>query len=75
MSWGPGFVITIVAIVLFAGILKEYMRNRREEEDPKRDEEWRSTLARLEELEERVRVLERIVTDPRDHLKREINRL
>ncbi len=75
MSWGPGFVITIVAIVLFAGILKEYMRNRRDEEDPKRDEEWHSTLARLEELEERVRVLERIVTDPRDHLKREINRL
>ncbi|MEJ2602124.1 MAG: hypothetical protein P8172_02320 [Gammaproteobacteria bacterium] len=75
MSWGPGFVITIVAIVLFAGILKEYMRNRREEEDPKTDEEWQATLARLEELEERVRVLERIVTDPRDHLKQEINRL
>lgn len=74
MSWGPGFVITIVAIALFAGIIKEYLRNKQKDE-PARDEEWEATVARLEELEERVRVLERIVTDPRDHLKREINRL
>ncbi len=74
MSWGPGFVITIVAIALFAGIVKEYLRGKREEA-PQRDEEWAQTLARIEELEERIRVLERIVTDPKDTLKREINSL
>ena len=74
MSWGPGFVIAIVAIALFASIVKEYLRGKRREE-PKRDEEWEATLGRLEELEERVRVLERIVTDPRERLKREIGGL
>ena len=74
MSWGPGFVITIIAIVMITGIIKEYLRNRREEE-PARDEEWESMVSRLQELEERIRVLERIVTDPRDNLSREINRL
>lgn len=74
MSWGPGFVISIIAIVVFAGIVKEYLRNRRAEE-PERDEEWEAALTRIEELEERVRVLERIVTDPQDGLRREINRL
>lgn len=74
MSWGPGFVITVIAIVMFAGILKEYLRNRREAQ-PQRDEEWEGMVSRLQELEERVRVLERIVTDPRDSLKREIGGL
>lgn len=75
MSSAHVFVIVLVAIVLLAGIAKEYFRHHRQEEDPKRDEEWEATLARLGELEERVRVLERIVTDPQEGLRREINRL
>lgn len=75
MSWGPGFVISIIAIVMFAGIMKEYLRGRREEQTRGEDEDWQEMVSRLRELEERVRVLERIVTDPRDSLKSEINRL
>ncbi|WP_405235797.1 hypothetical protein [Lentisalinibacter orientalis] len=75
MSSAHIFVIVLVAIVLLAGIAKEYLRHHRREEDPKQDEEWEATLARLRELEERVRVLERIVTDPQEGLRREINRL
>ncbi len=75
MSSAHMFVIALVAIVLLAGIVKEYLRHHRRDEDPNRDEEREATVARLEELEERVRVLERIVTDPREGLRREINRL
>ncbi|NBC22697.1 MAG: hypothetical protein GVY21_04385 [Gammaproteobacteria bacterium] len=75
MSSAHVFVIVLVAIVLLAGIAKEYLRHHRREEDPKGDEELEATVARLEELEERVRVLERIVTDPQEGLRREINRL
>lgn len=75
MSSAHIFVIALVAIVLLAGIAKEYLRHHRRESEPKRDDEWEATLARLRELEERVRVLERIVTDPQEGLRREINRL
>ncbi|HKL62391.1 MAG TPA: hypothetical protein VJ883_03425 [Woeseiaceae bacterium] len=75
MSSAHVFVIVLVAIVLLAGIAKEYFRHHRRDDDPKRNEEWDATVARLEELEERVRVLERIVTDPQEGLRREINRL
>jgi len=75
MSSAHLFVIVLVAIVLLAGLAKEYLRRRPDEADAKRGEEWDATLARLEELEERVRVLERIVTDPQEGLRREINRL
>lgn len=75
MSSAHIFVIVLVAIVLLAGIAKEYLRHHRSEAETRQDGEWEATLARLEELEERVRVLERIVTDPGDGLRREINRL
>lgn len=75
MSSAHVFVIVLVAIVLLAGIAKEYLRHHRSDGETKQDEEWEATLARLEELEERVRVLERIVTDPQEGLRREINRL
>ncbi|NNF49321.1 MAG: hypothetical protein HKN65_05660, partial [Woeseiaceae bacterium] len=44
---------------------------REKNQDPELDE----TLAHIEELEERIRVLERIVTENRTDLKREIDGL
>jgi hypothetical protein len=47
------------------------MKNKERESDPELEE----TLAHIEKLEERIRVLERIVTENRFDLKKEIDRL
>lgn len=67
------FVIAIIIVVSLTGLAKTYLkqRNRR----PEQAEELRETLVRIDELEERVKVLERIVTESKYDLKREIERL
>ena len=67
------FVVCIVAIACTAGVVTEYlkMRSRKEEGGADIDE----TLAHIEELEERVRVLERIVTEKKFDLSKEIEKL
>lgn len=67
------YVVCIVAIVFTADTIQKYlkMKNREKNQDPELDE----TLAHIEELEERIRVLERIVTENRTDLKREIDGL
>ena len=67
------YVVCIVAIVFTADTIQKYlkMKNQEKKQDPELDE----TLAHIEELEERIRVLERIVTENRTDLKREIDRL
>jgi len=68
------FVICIVAIVFGASTLKAYFnaRSAKPEDQPLELEE---ALATIEKLEERIRVLERIVTESKYDLKREINGL
>ena len=67
------YVVCIVAIVFTADTIQKYlkMKNKEREKDPELDE----TLAHIEELEERIRVLERIVKENKTDLKREIDRL
>ena len=67
------WVVCIVAIVMTAETIKKIyeMRHAKREEDEKVSDE----LARLDQLEERIRVLERIVTEDKHDLRREINRL
>ena len=67
------WVVCIVAIVITAETIKKVyeMRHAKREEDEKDNDE----LARLDQLEERIRVLERIVTEDKHDLRREINRL
>lgn len=67
------FVVCIVAIVSVARVVTEFMktRPRKEEGGPDVDE----TSAQMELLEERVRVLERIVTEKNFDLRREIDKL
>ena len=67
------YVVCIVAIVFTADTIQKYlkMKNQEKNQDPELDE----TLAHMEELEERIRVLERIVTENRTDLKREIDGL
>jgi hypothetical protein len=67
------YVVCIVAIVFTADTIQKYlkMKNKEREVDPELEE----TLAHIEKLEERIRVLERIVTENKFDLKKEIDRL
>jgi len=67
------YVVCIVAIVFTADTIQKYLKvkNAKKEDDPELEE----TLAHIERLEERIKVLERIVTENRFDLGREIDRL
>lgn len=67
------FVLLIVFIGCATALISRYLRVREanEEQNTGLDE----TVAQLEALEERIRVLERIVTEKKFDLKREIDRL
>lgn len=71
-------VVAIVAIALFAGVVNHYLklqaRRSRQAEDTEREEVQRK-LARVDALEQRVRVLERIVVDRKERLREEIDTL
>ena len=67
------YVVCIVAIVFIADTIQKYlkMKNQKKENDPELEE----TLAHIERLEERIKVLERIVTENKFDLGQEIDRL
>ncbi len=67
------FVLMIIAIVMTAGVIETYIKQRRK--DAATDPELTATLERMEQLEERIRVLERIVTENRVDLKQQIDNL
>jgi cell division protein FtsB len=65
-------VVLIVLISCGAGVANNYLRNQRKRAEADADPEVR---AELDRLRERVEVLEKIVTDEKFHLAKEINRL
>jgi cell division protein FtsB len=67
------YVVCIVAIVLAANTVQQYLklRHRKEDRSVLADE----TQAQLDALEERIRVLERIVTQNKSDLRDEIDKL
>ena len=67
------YVVCIVAIVLAANTVQQYLklRHRKEQKNVVAEE----TQAQLDKLEERLRVLERIVTENKFDLRQEINKL
>jgi len=68
------FVFCIVTVVLLSGLLKTWIENRKRNDEtagPEIDE----MLGTIESLEERIRVLERIVTAHNYDLKKEIDSL
>ena len=67
------FIIVIVAIVLTADTIKKYLKVKKMNKDP--DPELEEALLNIEKLEERIRVLERIVTENKFDLGREIDNL
>ena len=69
------FVVWIVAIVMFANVIQSYFKHKSKKPDAEADAELEETLAKIDVLEERIRVLERIVTENRFDLKKEIDDL
>jgi len=67
------FVLLIVAMVMTTNIIMTYLKQRKIEPDSNEDLE--ETVAKIEMLEERIKVLERIVTENRFDLKKEIDSL
>jgi high-affinity nickel permease len=67
------FVLLIVCIVMFANVAQAYIKQRKMK--PEDNEELEETLAKIELLEERIQVLERIITENRFDLKKEIDSL
>ena len=65
-------VVVIVAISVGAGVANNYMKFKRLQHQGSTSDEL---LAQLDGLRERIRVLEEIVTDPKYHLKAELDRL
>jgi len=68
------FILCIVAIVVGADTIQKIYKVRasKQEKDVGADEE---ASAKLDQLEERIRVLERIVTESKHDLSREIRNL
>jgi cell division protein FtsB len=68
------YVVCIVAIVFTADTIQKYLKMK-DEEKKVQDPELEETLAQIERLEERIKVLERIVTENKYDLSREISEL
>ena len=67
------FVLMLVAIVSFANVMTTWIKQKKKE--PEVDEELSDTLAKIDVLEARIQVLERINTDNRFDLKQQIDSL
>jgi cell division protein FtsL len=67
------FVVCIVAIVMVADTIQKIYKVRHEKK--KGETETSESQAHLDALEDRIKVLERIVTENKYDLRREIDRL
>ena len=67
------YVVCIVAVVFAADTYQKYLKMKHKEKQ--HDPELEESLAKIEMLEERIRVLERIVTESKHDLGREIDNL
>lgn len=67
------YVVCIVAVVFAADSYKKYLKMKQEKQQ--HDPELEESLAKIDRLEERIRVLERIVTESKPDLGREIDNL
>ena len=67
------YVVCIVAIVFTADTIQKYMKMKNKNQESAADVD--ETLEKMDKLEERIRVLERIITENKYDLKREIDKL
>lgn len=71
------FVIAIIALALLASVARSYFESKRDKREARQQQEAETEnyLERLQQLEERIRVLERIVTDEQFELKQRFRNL
>ena len=74
MSGTQFFVLSIIAIVMLSSVWRARYRHDRRS-DRQNNSELEATLEKIDQLEERIRVLERIITENRYDLKKEIDSL
>jgi len=67
------FVIWIVTVVMIANVLRAWIKQKTVK--PEENVEIQETIAKIDKLEERIKVLERIITENRFDLKSEIDSL
>jgi Na+-transporting methylmalonyl-CoA/oxaloacetate decarboxylase gamma subunit len=67
------FVLLIITIVMISQVAKAYIKQRNKQ--PEVNRELEETLAKIDVLEERIQVLERIITESKYDLKKEIDNL
>ena len=67
------YVVCIVAIVFTADTIQKYLKVKNSEKAT--DSDLQETLDHIEKLEDRIRVLERIVTEDKVDLRKEIDEL
>lgn len=67
------FVVVLVTVVLCARLIQLYLENRKT--DNRSADEFEQTIAKMDALEERIQVLERIITENRFDLKKQIDNL
>ncbi len=67
------FVLCIVGIVFTASTVQQYLKLRAGKQDSSSD--LQETLSKLDQIEKRMQVLERIVTERKIDLKQEIDKL
>lgn len=67
------FIFLVVTMSLLAGVVQTYLKQRSVKSESADDVE--QTLAKIDVLEERIQVLERIITESRFDLKRQIDGL
>jgi hypothetical protein len=67
------FVLLIIAIVMTSQVAKAYIKQRGKK--PEVNPELEETLAKIDILEDRIQVLERIITESKYDLKKEIDNL
>ncbi len=68
-------VVVIVALVMTAGVINHWLKARHKKAEPADMKDIRGRLNRLEKLERRVTVLEKIVTGKKTKLADEIDNL
>ena len=68
-------VVAIVAIVMVTAVIKQWLKTKAAKGDPNLAKAFEAKMKQVDELEKRVKTLEKIVTDKRHKLAEEIDGL